>query len=284
MSPAPCRQCGKEISPEDVSCPQCGATQLLSALPSEPPPAAPPASSFRKPSPSPRPPAPGAPQLDGLELEAPSSRLTPMHGLLAVGGVLVIAIFWYGFIGRPSSEKPVAPPAPAPLAAPAPAEEAPAAAPALPQMSAAERQAATEMLEVLQALQAMTTGNATPQEYTSRVANAKVQVEKYLKEGEGDRAIKLRVHEAMLVHLLAATAWKAKVVNRPSEYEAVGTHQGLSACPDLKPLLDLPLSTGGERTPAMTRGVNAAENLDRIWFCAAGKVDAVEQAIKARSG
>ena len=151
-------------------------------------------------------------------------------------------------------------------------------------MSAAERQAANEVLEVLQALQAMTTGNVTPQEYTSRVANAKVQVEKYLKEGEGDRAIKERVYEAMLVHLLAATAWKAKVVNRPAEYEEVGTHPGLSACPDLGPLLNLPLPSGGERTPTMTRGVNAAENLERVWSCAAGKVDAVEQALKARSG
>lgn len=32
----------------------------------------------------------------------------------------------------------------------------------------------------------------------------------------------------------------------------------------------------------MNRGVNAAENLDRIWLCAANKVAAVEQAIKAR--
>jgi hypothetical protein len=34
----------------------------------------------------------------------------------------------------------------------------------------------------------------------------------------------------------------------------------------------------------MNRGANAAENLERVWSCAAGKVDAVEQAIKARSG
>ena len=151
-------------------------------------------------------------------------------------------------------------------------------------MSAAERQAANEVLEVLQALQSMTTGDVTPQAYMSRVANAKVQVEKYLQVGEGDRAIKDRVYEAMLVHLLAAAAWNAKIVNRQSGYETLGTHPGLPFCPDLRPLLDLPPSTGVERTPAMNRGVNAAENLERVWSCTAGKVDAVEQAIKQATG
>jgi hypothetical protein len=207
-----------------------------------------------------------------------------MHGLLAVSAFLVIAIVWYGFIGRASSEKITISAAPPPAASPAPSEEASAAAPAVPQMSAAERQAANEVLETLQALQAMTTGNATPQEYTSLVANAKVQVEKYVQAEEGDRAIKERVYEAMMVHLLAATAWRAKILNRPSEYEAVGTHAGLRFCPDLGLLLDLPSSAGVERPPAMNRGANAAENLDRIWLCAGGKVAAVEQAIKARSG
>jgi len=151
-------------------------------------------------------------------------------------------------------------------------------------MSAAERQAANEVLELLQAVQSMTTGKVTPQEYMSRVANAKSQVEKYLKAGEGDRAIKERVYEAMLVHLLASAAWQAKIVNRPSEYEAVGTHPGLPFCPDLRPLLDLPPPAGVKRTPAVNRGANAAENLERVWSCSGGKVDAVEQAIKARPG
>lgn len=71
-------------------------------------------------------------------------------------------------------------------------------------------------------------------------------------------------------------------MNRRSEYEEVGTHPALPFCADLRPLLDLPPPTGVERTPAMNRGVNAAENLDRIWLCAANKVAAVEQAIKAR--
>ncbi len=285
MSPAQCRQCGKEISTEDVSCPHCGATQLLSALPSEPAPGvSPPPSSFRKPLAPPRPPGPETPRPENLDLEAPPSTLTPMHGLLAISALLVIAIVWYGFIGRASSEKPPTSAKPAPASAPTPSQEAPAAAPAVPQLSAAERQAANEVLEVLQAVQAMTTGNATPQEYTSRVANAKVQVEKYLHTGEGDRVIKDRVYEAMIVHLLAATAWKAKIVNRQSDYEEVETHPGLGFCPDLRPLLDLPPPTGVERPPAMNRGANAAENLEQVWLCAAGKVDAVEQAIKARSG
>ena len=284
MSPAQCRGCGREISTEDVSCPHCGATQLLSALPSEPPPGVSPSSSFRKPLAPSRPQASETPRPDNLDLEAPPSTLTPMHGLLAISALLVIAIVWYGFIGRASSEKPITSSKPAPASSPAPSEEAPAAAPAVPQMSAAERQAANEVLETLQAVQAMTTGDVNPQAYGVRVASAKIQVEKYVQAGEGDRVIKERVYEAMMVHLLAAAAWRAKILNRPSEYEVVGTHPGLPFCPDLRSLLDLPPSTGVERAPAMNRGANAAENLERVWSCAAGKVDAVEQAIKARSG
>lgn len=284
MSPAQCRGCGREISTEDVSCPHCGATQLLSALPSEPPPGASPPSSFRKPLPPPQSPVVEPPRPASLDAEAPSFTLTPMHGLLSLSALLVITILWYGFIGRASSEKPTTSSKPAPVSSPAPSQEAPAAAPAVPQLSAAERQAANEVLEVLQAVQSMTAGDVTPQAYTSRVANAKIQVEKYLQAEEGDRAIKAGVYEAMIVHLLAAAAWRAKIVNRRSEYEEVGAHPALPFCADLRPLLDLPPPAGVERTPAMNRGVNAAENLAQIWLCAANKVAVVEQAIKARSG
>src|SRR3989304_5273337 len=169
VSPAQCRQCGKEISTEDVSCPHCGATQLLSALPSEPAPGgSSPPSFFRKPLAPLRPPGPETPRPENLDLEAPPSTLTPMHGLLAISALLVIAIVWYGFIGRGSTEKPPTSAKPAPASAPAPSQEAPAAGPAAPPPSAAARPAADGVLEVLQAVQAMTTGNATPQEYTRR--------------------------------------------------------------------------------------------------------------------
>lgn len=208
-----------------------------------------------------------------------------MHGLLALGALLVVAIVWYGIIGPASSEKPTtSSAAPAPASAPAPSQEAPAAAPAVPPLSAAERQAGNEVLEILQAMRSLTTGDVTHREYTSRVANAKGQVAKYLQAEGGDRVIKDRVYEAMMVYLLAAAAWDAKIANRQAQYEAAGTHSALSLCPDLRPLLDLPPPTGIERTPAMNRGVNTAENLDRVWLCAADKVAAVEQAIRARSG
>lgn len=282
MSPAQCPQCGKEISAEDAPCPHCGASRKPSGAASPP-------SSFRKPPPPPRPAAPEAQPPETLDLEAPSFTFTPMHGLLALGALLMIAIFWYGIIGPWSSEKPGGSSAPAPASSPAPsqeapAQEAPAAAPAAPRLTAAERQAANDVLEVLKAVQSMTAGGTTFQEYVSRVRNAKVQVEEYLGTEGGDRTIKEPVSRAMLLYLLAAAAWNAKTVNRQSEYEAVGTHSTLAFCPDLRPLLDTPPPTGVERTPAMNRGVNLTENLDRLWSCAAERVADAERALRALSG
>lgn len=171
MTPARCGGCGREISPEDVSCPHCGVTQPTGSPPSEPP-AEPRPSSFRKPSP-PR---------ENLDAEVPST-FTPMHGLLALGALLIIAILWYGIAGRSGSENPQAPPAPPPASSPAPSEPPPGAAPAVPQLPAAERQAANDVLEGLKAVQSMAGGDVTFQDYTSRVLNTKVQVEKYLQAG-----------------------------------------------------------------------------------------------------
>lgn len=282
MTPARCGGCGREISPEDVSCPHCGVTQPTGSPPSEPPAEARP-SSFRKPSPSPRAQEPEAPPRENLDAEVPST-FTPMHGLLALGALLIIAILWYGIAGRSGSENPQAPPAPPPASSPAPSEPPPGAAPAVPQLPAAERQAANDVLEGLKAVQSMAGGDVTFQDYTSRVLNTKVQVEKYLQAGGGDRAIKERVYEAMMLHLLAVDAWNAKLVNRRPAYESVGTHPALVFCPAIQPLLDLPAPTGGETTPATNRGVNVAANLDRVWSCAANKISEAERTVKVLSG
>lgn len=157
------------------------------------------------------------------------------------------------------------------------------AAPAVPRLTLAERQAAEEVLEVLKALQSMTAADTAYQDYRSRVVNTKTQVEKYLQADGGDPGIKDRVYEAMTLHLVAAEAWQAKIVNRPSAYEAVGAYPVPLLCPDIQPLLDLPPSTGVPGTPAMNRGVNLAASLDRLWSCAANKIATAAQALKARS-
>ncbi len=206
-----------------------------------------------------------------------------MRGLFALGTLLVIAILWYGITSRSSSEKPKAPPAPAPASSPA-ASQPPVAAPEVPQLSAAERQAANDALEALKTLQSVTAADIAFQDYMSRVLNTKTQVEKYLQAGGGDKAIKDRVYDAMTVHLLAAAAWRAKIVNRQSDYESVGTLPAPALCPEIQPLLDLPPPTGISGTPEMNRGANLAASVDRLWSCAANKIADAEQALKIRSG
>ena len=241
---------------------------------SEPPGGLPP-SPFRKPGPPPRPQTP--------EDEVPASLFTPTRAWLALGTLLVIAHLWYGNTGRSSSEKPKAPRAPAPASSPAPSQP-PVASPEVPQLSAAERQAANDALEALRTLQSVTAGDIAFQDYMSRVLDTKNQVGQYLQAGGGDKVIKDRVYEAMTVHLVAAAAWRAKIVNRQSDYQAVGTLPAPALCPEIQPLLDLPPPTGVLETAEMNRGANLAASVDRLWSCAANKIADAEQALKSRSG
>ena len=198
MTPAQCAECGREISPESVSCPHCGATQSIAPPPSGPPGGLP-LSPFRKPALPPRPQTPGAAPLEELDTEVPPSIFTPMRGLFALGTLLIIGILWYGMTSRSSSEKSKAPPAPAPASSPAAPEvsQPPVATPVVPQLSADERQAANDTLEALKTLQSMAAADIAFKDYMSRVLNAKGQVEKYLQAEGGDPAIKDRVYEAM---------------------------------------------------------------------------------------
>lgn len=285
MAPTQCGECGKEIAPESVSCPHCGAAQSSAALSIAPSREGAP-SPFRKPAAPPRPQEPQAAPLETLDDELPPPLFTPMRGLLALGTLLLLVILWYGITSRPSSEKPRPRVVPAPASsptAPAPSQSPPVAALAVPRLTPAERQAAADVLEVLKTLQSITSTDVAYQDYRSRVLNTKIQVETYLQAESGDPAMKDRVYEAMTLHLLAVAAWDAKMVNRQSAYESVGTHPALSLCPDIHPLLDLPPSTGVSETPAMNRGVNLAASLDRLWACADNKIADVERTLKARS-
>ena len=146
MSVGQCGACGKPMATILPVCPHCGARRSTDAGATSPAGAdaalpTPPITSTAaasKPDPSTSDPAAAA------EWSAPGPpvwSLTPVHGLVALGIVLVLGILWYGVSSRRTASTPVAPgvvarapeagraPASSPPAAVAPAATGPAAPP-----------------------------------------------------------------------------------------------------------------------------------------------------------
>lgn len=290
MALGQCGECGRDVLHEAASCPHCGAAQPISPLATAPSGDVTRPSSFSKPPPRPPAQEPNTQELESIDAEAPRFAFTGLHGVLALGALLVIAILWYGIGSRSPSERASTPETPAPSPEPQ-ASQAPPAPPvspaptrAAPRLSEEERRAAAETLETLKGLQSIAATEPTFREYSPRVLEAKAQVEKYLHSEGGDGEFKRRIYEAMALYLLAGEAWNAKLDNRPRAYESVGRHPALQLCPGIQQVLDLPPPPGVERPPAMNRGINVASHLEVLWSCASKKISEVERTLRALSG
>src|SRR6266404_6867137 len=102
-----------------------------------------------------------------------ASRLTLMHGLLAAMIALLVGVLWY-FVSSSHT--------PAPSSSTANAAVAPQAMPkkARVKLSADERRATGEALQGLQSLRSVTEAGLNYPEYSRRVLDGKVQVDRYL--------------------------------------------------------------------------------------------------------
>jgi hypothetical protein len=152
-----------------------------------------------------------------------------------------------------------------------------------PRLSEAERQAAIETLDALKAVQSIATTGVSYRDYTSRMLDAKIQVEKFLQAQGGDLELKSRVQNAMTLYLLAGAAWNARIQGNAPALEAIGTQPALQLCPEIQPVLDLPPPLDIEGSAALKRGVNVASNLDILWGCASNNITETGQVLKALS-
>ena len=158
---------------------------------------------------------------------------------------------------------------------PPPETTAAATAPA-PPSDVQQRAALSEALKSLRTLQAASSPGTSMSVYSSRVAFAKSDVERFLVSMAPGRA-RTGVREVLDVHLLAAAAWKARALEQKDLYEAVSQDPALDLCPSVKGVVDFARQPENF-TRAQARGVALASSIPLLWECAAQKLAVLEQA------
>ena len=115
MALGKCRECGKDVSTEAATCPQCGVSQPARSAtpPSQETPTPSGGSPFQRPAPKPpvsqsQSPSQSPTSSSGpLQAHRRPARFTIVHGLMAVGALVLIGLVWYGATIRPN--KPTSP-------------------------------------------------------------------------------------------------------------------------------------------------------------------------------
>ena len=157
--------------------------------------------------------------------------------------------------------------------------EAPPARPA-PRFRAPEgdRAGVKQALGVLRDLQAYTKPDLQFRMYFNRVAFARADVERAL-QSTRDSDAKSALRDVMSLHNLAAAAWRAKTLNEPAKWEAVGDDPAIELCPAARRLLaisDEPPNT----TRAQWRGIALAAGVPLLWDCAGERLAEVERGLQ----
>jgi hypothetical protein len=200
--------------------------------------------------------------------DAPRGRRKP----LTVAGALVIALLlaalaaaWYVAQSRS-----------APVATVASA----ARLPALPRLGDADRAAIAQTLTVLRDLHGGSRVDVPHRVYVNRVSFAKTDVERSL-PGVKDADVRRALQETLALHLLAASAWRAKTLNERGTWEVVGEDAGAEVCPAVRRVLALSDEPPG-MTRAQWRGITLASAIPLLWDCAAERITEVEKALRDR--
>jgi hypothetical protein len=149
---------------------------------------------------------------------------------------------------------------------------APSAPPAARPPAAAPPPATEMIARALRDLQASITPSVSLNDYASRVASTRVEVERLLASApEPARAQALQVLD---VHRLAASAWRARTLDDRDEWERVGQDAAVELCPAVKRAVEAAAPSRGV-SRAQARGVAVAASLSPLWECAAEKAGAL---------
>ncbi len=273
-----------------VKCPKCGLVQMArpsckgcGAVLGGPPP------SPRAPSP------PGArttagPKSVAKDAEASSSSspriatIGPgllMGGVLVLGALLWLAIHWSRTPTQPTSVQPT------PGGSTSVASPAKSLPKVRPRLSEAERRAASEALQALKALRSVTTAGVNYNEYSRRVLDAKIQVDRYTQGDGGNEEVKAKMRNAMTLYVFASEAWSLRI--RRVEGSYLVFRPELELCPQLNDDMEAAVRRDREfseefhagRDPeGDVRGRAIADSQPRLWQCASEGIAEIDQMLK----
>lgn len=160
-----------------------------------------------------------------------------------------------------AAPRPPAPPSPPATTPPPPAVAAPP--PAL-----------ETIVRSLRELQSSITPSVSLNDYASRVASARVDVERLVTSAP--EPARGQVRDVLDVHRLAVGAWRARTVNDKDEWARIGQDPDIDLCAPVKHAAD---AAAGSRSVsrAQARGAAVAASLPQLWACAAEKVAALDR-------
>jgi hypothetical protein len=162
--------------------------------------------------------------------------------------------------------------------------------------AAQSQSVAHETVQALKAVQSVARLGVSHRAYASRVADAKLQVERYLQEPDGGDADLKKVFVLVIEQYASAlSAWNAKTLDR--NYLAIGRHPALKECARIErviaetpPRVALPPQIQATQEIMAIRhggdyvaGVRVAHlGIPTLWACASDKLDEAERLIKAK--
>ena len=128
----------------------------------------------------------------------------------------------------------------------------------------------------LKGLQSVTTAGLNYSEYSRRLLDAKIQVDRYLDVDGADPDLRQSIRNVMDLYLLAGDAWNAKILER---YERVAEDPRIDLCPSAK--RDRDNTLGREYVPLnRARGIAVAVSSPTFWQCASERIVAINQRLK----
>jgi hypothetical protein len=140
-------------------------------------------------------------------------------------------------------------------------------------LSADERRTATEALQGLQNLRSVTEAGLNYSEYSRRVLDGKIQVDRYVNASGGNQELKNGMAEALDLYLFAGAAWNAKI---REAYTEVGFDRRIEMCPVVRTFRDA--ATSGQYISLdEAKGIRVATSVPLIWSCASARVREIEQ-------
>jgi hypothetical protein len=263
--PGICAQCGGQLAEGARYCSQCGAQAKELPLPRNVPPEGanrglsdpPPRVTISQAKPMPSGPRANIPVIYWLVL------ITILFGI--AGGV------WYLRMKDRQLASVLEPPSPS-----APSIPSPPPPPPKPRLSEPERRSVEEALLALKGLQSVTTAGVNYTEYSRRVLDTKVQVDRFLDTSGGDPELRQSIREAMDLYLLASDAWNAKVMK---EYTRVAEDPRVNLCPQAK--ADRDDTMGNQYVSRQeARGIAVSVSSPTFWQCASERIAVANQRLK----
>ncbi|HEX9820766.1 MAG TPA: hypothetical protein VGD07_14280 [Methylomirabilota bacterium] len=142
-----------------------------------------------------------------------------------------------------------------------------------------QRAALESAVESLRELHAVAMSTTSVSVYSARVTEARAEAEQLLAASPPGTA-RTRVREALDLHLMAASAWRAKSLDQREAWEAVGLDPTIDLCPPLRLVADFAVQAENA-SRAQTRGAAVASALPLLWECANERLAALEQGLAA---